>query len=284
MINLLKFFRNHKHKQQHTMTTTHPITVKQQVITPEVARRMLDLNTNNRPLRKSHVEHLSREMKLGRWKVNGDTICLNGSRLIDGQHRLAACVESGCSFETLVVSGVDSDVFDTKDVGKKRTASDTLSVRGEINTALLAATLALVERYMTGRILSKLSFTNIEVEQALNKYPGVRESVYRSKNRTRLAPGSVVAACHYLFSQIDAEQADQFMGDIIGGHNLSPHDSVYMLRERLMNNAISKAKLKPEYIMALFIKTWNARRTGKMLRQLIYRTEGKTPEQFPIAQ
>jgi hypothetical protein len=57
-----------------------------------------------------------------------------------------------------------------------------------------------------------------------------------------------------------------------------------MLRERLMNNAISKAKLKQEYIMALFIKTWNARRAGKMLRQLIYRTEGKTPEQFPIAQ
>jgi hypothetical protein len=265
------------------MTTTQPMTVKREIITPAVAKRMLALNKTNRPLSKFHVDRLSREMKLGRWKMNGDTICLNGSRLIDGQHRLAAGIQSGCSFETLVVYGVDSDVFDTKDVGKRRSAGDTLAVRGEIHTNLLAAALTLFERYMTGRTNTKTCYTNSEVEELLEKYPGMRDCVQGSKHRTRLVQGSVMAACHYLFRQIDKEQADQFMDDIVSGQNLSAEDSVYRLRERLMNNAISKAKLPPEYIMALIIKTWNARRTGKTLRNLIYRTTGDIAEQFPIA-
>lgn len=266
-------------------TPTQNLTVNMESITPDVAKRMLALNISNRPLNELHVAHLAREMKLGRWKINGDTICLNGSRLIDGQHRLAAVIQSGCTIQSLVVYGVAADVFDTKDTGRRRSPADTLAVRGEINTNLLAASLAIVDRYMTGRMTRKTLFTNIEMEELLEKYGGIRDVINQNKHRahrTRLLPGSLLAACHYLLRRLDEEQADEFIKDLVTGQNLQEGDGVYLLRERLMNNVLSKAKLPKEYIMALIIKAWNSRRTGKPLRNLRFRTEGHA-EEFPIA-
>lgn len=253
-------------------------------ITPADAERMLQLNTGNRPVNKQHVAVLAREMKLGRWKVNGDTICMNGTRLIDGQHRLMAVVESGCTIETLLVEGVESDVFDTKDVGRRRSTSDTLAVRGEVETKKLAAALIVVDRYMTGRMMQCVRYTNTEVEELLVKYPGVRESIGKTRETKRLVPASVLTACHYLFAQKDATAAAQFVVDLIGGHNLTEGDSVYVLRERLMNNALSKAKLQANYIMALLVKAWNHRRDENTIRHLRFRQEGDKPEAFPVVQ
>jgi len=126
--------------------------VKLTTVTPEWAEETLKKNIGNRPLNVQHVDKLAKEMTNGRWKVNGDTICLNGSRVIDGQHRLHAVVQSGITIETLVVEGLSSDVFDTKDVGKRRSAGDTLGVAGEKNACRLAAALILIDKYFTGRV------------------------------------------------------------------------------------------------------------------------------------
>ena len=88
-------------------------------ITPAIAQTMLEKNTGNRAINRLHVENLAKEMKFGRWKVNGDTICLNASRLIDGQNRLLAVLLSGVTIQSFVNEGLPSDVFDTKDVGRE---------------------------------------------------------------------------------------------------------------------------------------------------------------------
>jgi hypothetical protein len=104
-----------------------------------------------------------------------------------------------------------------------------------------------------------------------------------SKHKTRvfkLAPGSVLCACHYLFAMVDEDQADQFISDLVSGQNLQAGDPVYLLRVRLMDRVLSKVKSEPDYTMALIIKAWNARRAGKSLRFLHYRIGGKH-EDFP---
>ena len=108
-------------------------------ITPKKAQELLEGNKRNRPVRKSHVRQLAEEMKAGKWVVNGVPIIFNGKLLIDGQHRLMACIESDKPFDTLVVSDVAPNSFLTIDVGRKRTAADTLATRGEENYAALAA-------------------------------------------------------------------------------------------------------------------------------------------------
>lgn len=258
--------------------------VYKSTITPADAERMLKLNIGNRPFNKNHVSVLAREMALGRWKLNGDTICLNDSRLIDGQHRLMAVVESGCTIESLIVENLDYSVFDTKDVGRRRSGSDILSIRGEVETAKLAATLIVIDRYMTNRMTRTVRYTNTDIEDLLLKYPEARASVRKARETKRLIPNSVLCACHFLFAQKDEEAADKFVDDLIGGHNLMEGDPVYFLRERLMSNALSKAKLQKEYIMALVVKAWNHRRSGKRIRQLRYRQEGDKTESFPVVQ
>lgn len=253
-----------------------------ETITPEIAEKLLLKNTRNRQVMQVHVMGLAEEMKAGRWKVNGDTICLNGDVLIDGQHRLMAVVESKVTITTWVVRGIASDVFDTKDVGRRRSAADTLSVHGEINCRNLAACLIFIDRYFTGRLENRRHrYSNSEVEELLQKYPDAR-TVAQYAGRGGLLPPSVNRGLFYLFSQADKQQAAKFMEDAMNGVNLNSDDPVYRLRERLVQNSLSKAKLTVGEISALCIKAWNLRRSGKSCRALKWCSSGPTKEAFPI--
>ena len=251
-------------------------------ITPAIAQTMLEKNTGNRAINRLHVENLAKEMKFGRWKVNGDTICLNASRLIDGQNRLLAVLLSGVTIQSFVIEGLPSDVFDTKDVGKRRSAGDTLGVQGEINAYRLAATLILVDKYMTGRADKSVGYSNTEIAELLAKYPEARQSLQTSHKTNGLIAPSLLDACHYLFSRKDAVLADEFVEKVIRGTGLEEGKPWYVLRERLMKNSISKAKLSKTYVMALCIKAWNHARAGTKVRILRWREEGDSVEQFPI--
>lgn len=264
------------------MKTNTKMNVTMQSIGPALARQMLENNTGNRPINPSHVDILAKEMLRGQWKVNGDTICLNDYRIIDGQHRLLAIVKSGVTIQTLLVAGLDSDVFDTKDVGRRRSAADTLSVRGEVETKKLASALVVVDRYMTSRMVNCVRYTNTEIEGLLESYPEVRRSIGACRETKKLVAQSVLVACHYLFSRLDIEQADVFIRQLISGLGLEEGEAVYVLRERLMKNSLAKAKLSQHYIMALIIKAWNSRRAGKAIRNLRYRETGDAAETFPV--
>lgn len=94
-------------------------------VTPQQAKSWLKTNTLNRPVRESYVDHLAESMQRGEWVVNHQPIALNGTRLIDGQHRLMAVVRSGlASVKMAVVKDADTKTFDTIDIGIKRSHAD----------------------------------------------------------------------------------------------------------------------------------------------------------------
>lgn len=252
-------------------------------ITPDTASEMLKSNTNNRPANPMHVARLAREITNGNWKVNGDTICIaSDGRIIDGQHRLMAVVRAGIGIETFVVEGLDYDTFNTKDIGKRRSSADTLAVCGEKQCKALAAALIVVGRYLTGRMDRRVAYTNMEVENLLEEHPDIRRSVRFCKETKRLIAQSTLTGAHYLFSRKSEEQADSFVTQTISGIGLNEGDPIYYLRERLLINSISKAKLPADYIMALTIKAWNARRQNKTIQSLAFRAEGPSAESFPV--
>ena len=257
--------------------------VELKTITPALAECILsEKNHGNRPMNRLHVDHLAKEITGGRWKVNGDTICINGTKLIDGQHRLAAVVQSGIAIQSLVVEGLPSDVFDTKDVGKRRSPGDTLGVRGEKSAYRLAASLVLIDKYMTGRADRSVRYSNTEIEELLEKYPEARNSLHTSVCVKGMMPPSVLDACHYLFSRVDQEMADDFVTKVVRGTGLQEGDPWYVLRERLVKNTLSKSKLTKPYTMALCIKAWNHVRAGSKLRYLRWRENGDASEPFPL--
>jgi hypothetical protein len=253
-------------------------------ITPDWARKVLnDKNVGNRAMNPKHVAVLSNEIKSGRWKVNGDTICINDDRLIDGQHRLAAIVHSNIAVQSFVIEGLPSDVFDTKDVGKRRSPGDTLGVLGEKNSYRMASALALVDKYMTGRADKTVDYTNTAIEELLAKYPDIRESLQVSASSKGIMPPSVLDACYYIFSQKDKLLAVSFVNKVVRGIGLEAGDPFHMLRERMLKNSISKAKLTKHYVMALCIKAWNSARNGMKVRTLRWRETGDATEAFPVA-
>ncbi|MDP2620568.1 MAG: hypothetical protein Q8P46_10395, partial [Hyphomicrobiales bacterium] len=71
-------------------------------ITPELAREWLEkTNRKNRPLSELKWTAYAVDMLEGRWQYNGDAIRFGSDGvLLDGQHRLMACVEAGIPFET----------------------------------------------------------------------------------------------------------------------------------------------------------------------------------------
>lgn len=259
-----------------------------EVITPERARELLRGNQRNRPLRKDYVRVLADEMLENKWALNGVPIILNGKLLIDGQHRLEACVLSDKPFKTLVVSEVDANAFLTIDMGKKRTAADTLATQGEKHYSALAAACVIVEVYYNEknkdyRFSASTKGSNRLIAYTLKTYPTIRQSVEHCLGmRTKLVPISILSACHYIFSRIDVHLADIFIEKLVTGNDIKEGTSMSELRARLVDNYTSLRKHSRGYMISLIIKAWNAERTGRNVKRLRGYT-GENQEAFPVA-
>lgn len=98
---------------------------KIQLITPEIAAIYLEQNTQNRRARSIAVKHLAAAMLRGEWVLTAQGISFDtDGRLIDGQHRLMAVIESKMVIEMMVFTEVDPEAFKVMDRGTTRTLSD----------------------------------------------------------------------------------------------------------------------------------------------------------------
>ncbi len=100
--------------------------------------QLTESGVTQRKRRKGMVTRYARDMRCGGWKLTHQAIAFgpNGD-LIDGQHRLAAVVESGCSQEFLTVryqsGGASAAALATTDIGGKRTVAEVLSISGTLD-------------------------------------------------------------------------------------------------------------------------------------------------------
>jgi hypothetical protein len=236
-------------------TLHHPRLI---TITPQTAVEMLNQNQNNRPISETQVSHLTRAIKEGDWKVNGDMVRISKTgKVIDGQHRLLAVIRSKMAIDSWMIEGLDDDVFDTIDIGKKRSVADTLSCRGEKNTTSLASALKLTARYFAGKVEASMVFSTTDIEKELEKHPEMRDCIFSSSILKGLISPSVLNTCNYLFQKKCKTLARLFFERLISGEDLKKGDPVHALRERLVQNAGSKAKLKDAHVFALSIKAFN---------------------------
>lgn len=250
------------------------ISAEETVIPPTRAAQLLEHNTINRNLRPGYVNQLANEMANGYWKMNGESIIISDQQdVLDGQHRLEACVRSGVPLRTLLVVGVPRSVFETIDIGRGRTIYDILSINatpqenGIKYRAEIASAARLLLAYQTHRLTNAMRrFTTREIIEAVREHPGLAEScakwtMPRGINR------AVFSCLHYLFADINKEAADKFMEDLCrGGGDPDAGDPVWTLRERLLHGTWPDNKLDAS--MAKFragIRAWNARREGRRM-------------------
>jgi hypothetical protein len=260
--------------------------VHEAVITPQVAEDLLAANNRNRPVSKGVVQRYAREMRGQRWVMNGEAIKVGkDGNLLDGQHRLHACIVAGTPFSTLVVTGLDEEVFTTLDRGKKRSIADNLALLGEKNVTKLGGALTLQWKY-DNDILEKTGLLMTpEVDEALDtlgRHPGLRDAVRAASRIAHLASPSTLAFLYYQFALRDEEIAVWLYERLADGAGIEDDEPVYRLRERLLRNRMeTKAKLPGKDVMALIIKAWNLTVEGRRVRSLVWRATGPAREDFP---
>lgn len=266
-------------------------------VTPQKAAAWLQKGGKNRRVSQAQVGSLAREMQEGRWSLNGQTIkFLQSGELFDGQHRLHAVLQSGCTIQTLVVFGIhDPNAFQTVDTNQRaRGAGQILDIMGHSHTPELAAVARRLLHWENTANKSAFSFTNeawrkisqdAVVRYADSKNDEIQEmfkEIQRCLPYRRCKAGSSLMAALIICNRVDEVTTLLFNEGIKTGANLPEKSSVTLLRDRLIAPP-ERAGLNWETeLMALTIKSWNYFWANKPMLNLRWRREGPAAEKFPV--
>lgn len=243
-------------------------------VSPELAKEWLDRNVHNRPVRKNKVDGYARDMKAGKWALNGEAVKFGiDGVLLDGQHRLHAIVAAGVPVQMLVVVGLANETQVTMDSGAKRTTGDAFSLEGKKNAQNLAAILKKIWMWQRGdhKFAASILPTTAECAELLAKHPEIHHSVEVAthvRSTFRPLPPSIVGTAHFVLSRINAEEADHFFARVSDGAGLAPGHPILTLRSRVTNETLAGASVHAYQRMAYLIRTWNAVRDGRTLARI----------------
>lgn len=241
-------------------------------VTPDMAERWLESNTRNRKLNERTVKTYARDMGSGAWLLTGEGIKFSTEGvLLDGQHRLAAIVQTGVTVPMFVMRGVSADAQAVMDTGRKRTSSDDLSIRGEQNSSMLAATIKLalgVESNAPDP--NKYEPTHTEIRDFLSAHPEIRAAVEFIKPLVRRTdcPPAVAAYTYWVLAKIDLFQAANFWVAAAEKVGLKPGDPVIALTNRFAETRRNRQTLPKLVYLSLIYRAWNARRKGQEMRMI----------------
>lgn len=259
-----------------------------ETITPDVAREYLKANTSNRPISKGHVETISNQMKKGEFLLNGESIIFsNEGVLMQGQHRLAACIKSNTPFQSVVVRGIPYSSFHTLDSGRNRTISDVFAIKDIPEYTRMSAIVNSYMKihqgigyYIACEGLQRMKLSKKDVFDEYNKYSQlfteIRLFANKCYDKMRILKHSYIGGIMaYLI--IDKKHPQDFVESfftmLFYQTNIS-NDTINILRVKLINDLASERKMTAKYKLAIIAKCWNAYVENKEMKVLSY-NEGK---------
>lgn len=280
------------------MSYINEIKVSIKEITPELAAEYLKYNLENRQIKKDTVSRYAAEMKEGNWLENNQGIGFNiKGILIDGQHRLLAIIESGCTITMAVYENLSSDAIRTVDIGLRRNLADLMTLHGAKNKNMSASALRLVFSYRNhadGRWAWDQRTREPSLGTLLEYYTecrGIDEStlflsslISINQRGLRIIQGGGAVALHFLFSEIDKKKADEFFNHTFSGANLNDDHPILTLRQYILNRRIERTLYNREETIAAVIKTWNAWLNKKRLSSnaIKWKNTRINKEPFPV--
>lgn len=234
-------------------------------VAPEMASAFMQHNKANRPLCEKVVERYVAHMLANLWRGPTGQPIIFDSRgdLRNGQHVLSAIIRSGKPQLILAVTGIDPEVFDVLDTGKRRSGADALSVKGFKNTAQLAAACVASLRFRYSDF--PLTIPHLSPHETLMfaaDHPSLARAVTECPYGVfRLVPSGMAIALYDWALSLSAADAARFFGALATGEAIASEDPVYWLRERLLQARSSKInKLTITYKAAIVIQAWNLTR------------------------
>jgi hypothetical protein len=240
-----------------------------QKITPDIAEEMLKRLTINRKLIVTHLSFLVREMKSGHWKINGDAIRFSPKRLLDGQHRLHAIIQSGVAQWMLVVEEIEDEAYESIDVGRGRQAGDVLSSMKYANPFMMAATARFIWFFDNKYSLDvSMRISNNEIVEIIRKYPFIQFICDYISTKIPMRASPITAALTLISRRAGREMTMYFAEKLCIGAELRADDPIKFFRDRWMMESTHRSSRGERVVwIAMLIKTYNAWVAGKKTNQ-----------------
>lgn len=270
------------------------ITITIETITPAQAKKLYESNTRNRNIVRSSYAKVRRAMERDEWVFDGGAIRIAADgRILDGQHRLLACIETGNSFTTIVVRGLEDETQRVMDSGAKRTLAQKFTIEG-IKNAHKVATIAnyhSVEQAYgftramrgvtgeNGKVTDAEAFENVKRHH--DEYQDLVRLCAQLRGEVPLATGPLSVLLRR-FEAIDRDDAIAFWDGVKRGENMGEGHPIFTLRALYRNVFNKESAYRGQYeIAALTVKAWNAWRDGTPVKALRFKAGGSNPEKFP---
>lgn len=236
-------------------------------VTPAKAREWLDnANIGNRGVSKVHVKRLAKDMRRGDWGNTPEAIAFDvNGRLIDGQHRLHAIIESDRTIEIWVVTDCDVDAQKYIDAGRKRSLVDAYRFyEGEDLTKRAEGIVKAMMDFRCG-----YGYTRKEEAEFYKKHHDAIQFACKNcggsivdgsgkRKRIVAAVASVVARAFYTTDPVLLERFCEIVRD---GLSSSKSDvAAVRLRDALLSDSAESTRgrlwtyRRAEYLLSMFIK------------------------------
>lgn len=254
-------------------------------ITPEWAERMLlQNNEGNRSIDRRKMMSYVRDMQDGKWNFTGEPIILDeNNNILEGQHRLNACMISKVSFRAILITGIRrSEAFLSMGTGAPRRAADTLKIMGYLNSKVLQAAAKILWMYEHDTLGKKADYpSNAELISVIERNPGLTDWVKGEFLKKVPGPGSLMSVARYLFGKVDPKKAEEFFEGLASGAGLKAGSPVLQLREKLMTGMHQRHKMTQYEAGALLFKAYNAFLLDRDDVRLTFKNTKKGKEAFP---
>lgn len=259
-----------------------------ETITPEIADSLLQTNDmNNRNISRNTVDYYTKSMTELKWCLNGSSIVIseNGA-LIDGQHRLLACINSGISFDTFVHRGVKHNAMRTIDTGKPRSDGDLITMEtGYTYPHQLATAIRYASMYTKGSFWSKdnnnlrLTLDSGEpIDDLMERigFPHLHDSVVlccrvRKGEGVKIISPSRLAVIHHVIRNMSNRNiADGFVKKVYSLYGMRKGDPILAFHKTIQNYQEKKVNSSSNNIdLMLLVKAWNKFVEGKEVKRAL---------------
>lgn len=258
------------------------------LLTPGLATWLLEHNDNVRHMVSKRVDSYARQMEAGQFDCNGQALQVNSRGfLINGQHRCAAVIKSGCSVWVYIIKvdtkgqGKKSGSSLNIDTGQGRTVSLEITAAGYKNANVLSTVAKHVYRwYDNPEETPSPSFVH---KRTVADYPSrsdLLELIDKEDDKfqwsinaasTAMVTTTITGLVHYLATRYldgDSEIPDEFFAILKGNKGEYSGSPTLALRRRLIQMRSDRRTVHVLEKFNLVMRAYSAFAKGQTLAKI----------------
>lgn len=226
-------------------------------------------------------------MRKGDFPFVGDPIRISvDGEVLDGQQRLRAILAAGVTLEFVVISGLPPETQRYMDQGRKRSASDQLTIEGVTESALKASIARLLMEWDRSSILNRrFRASNAEVVRfVLDERTAMDDAARQGKRVYREVPipTRVVGAVYYKMTQVNKGMGIEFTDRLTAGVDLGPGDPILALRRLVLRHDREGLKISIAEHLYYLTTTWQRWLASDQVARLQTPRGGVTMDDIPL--